>query len=107
METNAEKYSWQQNQDEELQKKFYDLHHKLVDEVISFCKENNLVIDNFRLGADFVQGSIEFGKWCPCTDSSFVIDREIATELGKPFNEITNEEFDNFKKNHKPFLYSI
>lgn len=106
MEENK-KYSWQQNQDEELQKKFYELHHKLVDEVILFCKENNLVIDEFHLGADGVQGSIEYGKWCPCTDSSFSVDRDITTELGKDALDITQKEYKEFKVSHKPFILSL
>ena len=64
-----EKYFGQQCQDDTLNQKFRELHHKLVNEVISFCKENELQIDGFHLGADGTFGSIPFGKWQPCTDS--------------------------------------
>jgi hypothetical protein len=64
-----EKYFGQQCQDDILNQKFRELHHKLVNEIISFCKENNIVIDEFHLNADGVNGSISSGKWRPCTDS--------------------------------------
>ena len=36
------KYCWQQCQDEELNREFSELHKKIVNEVIAFCKEHNL-----------------------------------------------------------------
>ena len=69
------KYSWQQCQDEELDKEFSELHKKIVNEVIAFCKEHNLEIDEFHLGADGVKWFIQFGKWTPATDSSFSLNR--------------------------------
>ena len=57
-----EKYFGQQCQDDTLNQKFRELHHKLVDEIISFCKENELQIDGFHLGADGVYGFIFYGK---------------------------------------------
>ena len=51
-----EKYYGQQCQDEVLNKKFRELHHKLVNEIIAFCKENNIEIDEFHLNADGVFG---------------------------------------------------
>ena len=70
------KYSWQQCQDEELDKEFSKLHKKIVNEVIACCKEHNLEIDEFHLNADGVRWSIQFGKWTPATDSSFSINRD-------------------------------
>ena len=55
----------------ELEKKWYDLHIKLVNEVITFCKENNIDASVFHLSADCLQPSIEFGEWHPSTDSAF------------------------------------
>ena len=73
---NNEKYCWQECQDEELNKEFSGLHKKLVNEVIMFCKEHNLEIDEFHLSADGVRCSIQFGQWTPATDSSFSLDRD-------------------------------
>lgn len=63
------KYFGQQCQDDTLNLKFRELHYKLVNEIISFCKENNIIIDEFHLNADGVEGSIPFGEWKSCTDS--------------------------------------
>ena len=64
-----EKYYGQQCQDDEINKKFRELHKKIVDEIISFCKENNIVVDEIHLNADGVAGSIPYREWKPCTDS--------------------------------------
>ena len=65
------KYPMQICQDDNLTRKFRELHKELVNKIISFCKENNISIDEFHLNADGVDGSIPYGKWQPCTDSSF------------------------------------
>ena len=57
-----EKYYGQQCQDDELNKKFRALHHELVNKIISFCKENNILIDEIHLNADGVDGSIPYGE---------------------------------------------
>lgn len=54
-----------------LHKKFYNLHINIVNQIINFCKENNVQADNLHLSADCLNESIEYGKWCPYTDSSF------------------------------------
>jgi hypothetical protein len=82
-----EKYFGQQCQDDILNQKFRELHHKLVNEVISFCKENNVSIDEFHLDADCVKPSIPYGNWEACTDSCL---------------ELYSERKDN-----KPYLISI
>ena len=69
-----EKYFGQQCQDDEINKKFRELHKKLVNEIIAFCKENNIEIDEFHLNADGVAGSIPYGEWQPCTDSCLSFD---------------------------------
>ncbi len=70
------KYFGQQCQDDTLNLKFRELHYKLVNEIISFCKENNIIIDEFHLNADGVEGSIPFGEWKSCTDSCLEIYKE-------------------------------
>ena len=83
-----EKYFGQQCQDDTLNQKFRELHKKLVNEVISFCKENKLnQIEGFHLGADGVIASIPFGEWEPCTDSCL--------------------EFYEFKSDGTPYLISM
>jgi hypothetical protein len=85
------KYYGQECQDDELNKKFRDLHHALVDLVISFCKENDIDIDEASLSIDGISASIPYGQWEACTDSSLVFNKEIAHK---------GEE-------QEPFIYSM
>ena len=39
----------QECQDAEINRKFRDLHLKIVNEVISFCKENDITVDELYL----------------------------------------------------------
>lgn len=83
-----EKYFGQRCQDDILNQKFRELHYKLVNEIISFCKENELYqIEGFHLSADGVNVSIPYGKWEPCTDSCL--------------------EFYELKSNGTPYLISM
>lgn len=61
----------QECQDAEITKKFRELHVKIVNEVISFCKDNSVIVDEFYLHADGLDESIKFGSWQPATDSQF------------------------------------
>ena len=75
------KYYEQICQDDEVNKKFRELHHKLVNEIISFCKENNIEANEFFLRADDVLGSIPYSEWQPCTDSCLEIYEKDSDEL--------------------------
>lgn len=102
------KKTQQKCQKEEIDKKFRELHDKLVNEVITFCKENDIEIDEFNLSADGVRESIKYGEWCPYTDSCLRFDESIYAEIGKTnLMHVTNEEYENAKNNHKPFLISL
>lgn len=65
------KFPMQKCQDEELTMKFRALHLEIVNKIISFCKENNIDIDEFHLNADGLHDSIKYGSWQSCTDSAF------------------------------------
>lgn len=71
------------NRNPSLHKKFCELHEKIVNMVISFCKDNNVECDNFSIGADGLLPSIHFNEWVPETDSAF--DIRISREDDKPF----------------------
>ena len=61
-------------EDKELQKKFTELHHQLVNMVCRFAKENALTnVENMALNADGLTDSITDGKWHPSTDSELVL----------------------------------
>ena len=54
-----------------MEENFYELHRRLVQEVINFCKENNIEnADTLLFSVDYLQDSIKAGNWHPGTDSS-------------------------------------
>lgn len=59
--------------DENIKKEWAELHKKLVNEVISFCKKYNIDASEVHLNADCLEPSIEQGEWMPFTDSSFCL----------------------------------
>ncbi len=73
MENEEKKFSWQTCQDEELNKKFYELHKTLVNQIAEFCKDNNLKIDEVSLSVDGLQNSIPYSEWTAATDSSMTM----------------------------------
>ena len=100
---NTEKYwgyvfALETNRDKELHKAFSELHNKIVEEVITFCKEHNLTdVDEFTISADGLSGSIPHEQWCPCTDSSMsmvVLKKDKDTGMMIPDRD-------------KPFLFEL
>ena len=73
----------QECQDAEITMKFRELHVKIVDEVISFCKDNGFTIDEFFLHADCLSDSIQYGSWQPVTDSQFQFLKDAEGEEDK------------------------
>lgn len=63
-------FSCETNRDPELHGAFSKLHEKIVNEVIRFCKEYDLNVDEVHISASGLIGSKKYGEWCPCTDSS-------------------------------------
>lgn len=52
-----------------------ELHNRLVKTCIDFLKEYSLSdVEEVHFGADSLQASKEEGEWCPCTDSSLVLE---------------------------------
>lgn len=84
------------NRNPELHKAFGELHTKLVNEVIQFCKEHDLDVDEFHLSADGLLGSKQYGQWTCFTDSSMSM---YVRKEGKDGFEYTDRE--------NPFLYRI
>ena len=103
------KFPLQICQDEEITNKFRSLHTELVNKVIAFCKENNIVVDEFHLNADGLQGSIPYGEWESCTDSAFSMikftdEYNDAVSLRKIVND---KEWKRIKLKQKNYLFSI
>lgn len=69
-----EVFSSEKNRDPELHTAFSELHTKIVNMVIQFCKEHNLSnVSRLYLEADGLAESMPFGKWTPFTDSSIAL----------------------------------
>lgn len=51
---------------------------KIVNEVISFCKDNGITVDELYLHADCLDESIKFGAWQPATDSQFELMKDVG-----------------------------
>ncbi len=97
MEQKDKKYPYQECQDDEINSAFRNLHHKLVDEIINFCKKYNIEIDDFHLNADGVLGSIPYGQWQPCTDSALTFIK-YSDEYKKAFWDMNKEMLNNMSK---------
>jgi hypothetical protein len=90
-------FSWEKNRNPELHKAFSELHHKIVNEVIEFCKKYDLDVDEFSVKADGLLGSKPYGKWTSATDSSMAM-----------YNFVHDEELNyNIIDRKNPFLYEI
>lgn len=70
-------YPHQVCQDKKINDNFRILHKDIVDKIITFCKENNIVIDGFSIVADGIGGSIPYGSWQACTDSCFSMYKDM------------------------------
>ena len=84
------------NRDPELHKAFGQLHHKIVNMVVAFCKEHDLNVDEVSIGIDGILGSKDYGEWTCFTDSSMSM-----TEIKE------DEEVGQYWDREHPFLYEI
>ena len=82
----------QQCEDPELNKKFRAFHVKAVNEIISFCKENGITVDELYLHADGLSESIKAGEWVPATDSQFELRKFTKAYLDGELNEDESDQ---------------
>lgn len=108
-EPDTRKYFGQQCQDDEINMKFRDLHKKIVNEIIAFCKENNIVVDEIHLNADGVAESIPYGEWQACTDSYFGLDKftDEYWDVVSMNKQVTDKEWRLIKAKQEPFIFSM
>lgn len=66
-------YEWDEWQDENINEKLNYLHRLIMQEIVDFCKRNNIDANYVSLDADMLIDSINAGKWHPGTDSSLVL----------------------------------
>ena len=103
------KFPMQQCQDEKLTESFRKLHVDVVNMIIKWCKNNNVVIDEFHLNADGVADSIPYGEWKSCTDSGLTFEKftgeyKDVVSLRKHVDE---NEWKRIKLEQKHYLFSI
>lgn len=103
------KYPLQVCQDDDLTKKFRDLHYEIVNKIILFCKENNIIVDEFHLNADELQESIRYGKWQACTDSEFSMIRftDEYKDVVSMKKIVDKKEWERIKLNQENYLFSM
>ena len=103
------KYPMQLCQDDNLTRKFRELHKELVNKIISFCKENNISIDEFHLNADGVSASIPYGEWQSCTDSGFSMIKftDEYNDVVSLRKKVDNKEWKRIKLEQENFLFSV
>ena len=103
------KYPGQQCQDENLNTAFRILHERLVNEVIEFCKDWHVLIDEFHLNADCLEESIRSGSWQPCTDSSLRFEKysQEYKDIISMKKVVSKDEFNKILINEEPFLFSM
>lgn len=91
-------FEFETNRDTKLHEAFSELHTRLVNEVIQFCKEHDLDVDEFSLSADGLLGSKEYGEWTCFTDSH--MEMRVPKEDKKTGMWYVDRE-------GRPFLYEI
>lgn len=108
-EPDTRKYFGQQCQNDNINMKFRDLHKKIVNEIIAFCKENNIVVDEIHLNADGVAESIPYGEWQACTDSYFGLDKfsDEYWDVVSMNKHVTDKEWKSIKEKQEPFIFSM
>lgn len=103
------KFPLQICQDEEITKKFRDLHTEIVNKIISFCKENNIVVDELHLDADCLEDSIKVGSWQSCTDSAFSVIRftDEYKDVMSLKKKVDNKEYIRIRSEQENYLLSM
>ena len=103
------KYPGQQCQDDLLNQKLRVLHKQIVNAIIQFCKENDIVIDEFQLNADGLPDSIKAGSWQACTDSSLRFEKysQEYKDVISMKKIVSENEFNKIIANEEPYIYSM
>lgn len=69
------KYPGQKCQEPELNFAFRSLHQNIINQIINFCQNWHISIDEIHLNADGLEESIKAGTWQACTDSCLRFDK--------------------------------
>ena len=108
------KYPGQKCQEPELNFAFRSLHQNIINQIINFCQNWHIYIDEIHLNADCLEGSIKAGSWQACTDSGFSL-MKYSDEYKKAFWEMnkeylegkTKKDLDILAASQEPFMFSM
>lgn len=105
-----EKFYGQKCQDEKLNEDFRNLHKEIVNRIAEFCKVHDLVIDDFKIGADGFEWSCKEGRWMGATDSYFSC-WQYSKEYKDAFFRCRIKDKDQIERlveeGKLPFMYSM
>lgn len=77
----------EKTQDEKINYAFRNLHKNLVDEICGFFRAYGIEADEVVLSIDGLKGSIKYGAWCPCTDSSLIAYKDDINKVHNVYLE--------------------
>ena len=103
------KYPGQQCQEPELNFAFRNLHKNIINQIINFCQNWHIYIDEINLNADGLQDSIKAGSWQACTDSLLRFERysQEYKDVISMKKVVSKDEFNKILINEEPFLFSM
>jgi hypothetical protein len=103
------KYPGQQCQNDRINYKFRQLHKHIINDIITFCNAYHISIDEIHINADGLAGSIEYGSWQACTDSSFELDKftDEYKDVKSMKKIVSNDEWERIKLEQEPYLFSM
>lgn len=106
-----DKYYGQIEQRDNINESFRNLHKEIVDRIASWCKENDLELDDFSLSADGFEESCKYGHWVSSTDSSFScwkFNDEYKSAFWDMNVKYKKEDLDKISFEAKtPYIYSM
>lgn len=108
-ESDTVEFFGQQCQNKSINDDFRKLHNDIINTIIQFCVKHNITIDEIHLNADNVDDSIEYGEWCPATDSCLSFDKftEDYKDVMSGKKTVTKEEWQKIKSAQEPFLCNL
>lgn len=109
------KYPGQKCQEPELNFAFRNLHKNIINQIINFCQNWYISIDEIHLNADSLEESIKAGSWQACTDSCLRFDKFtqeykdcVSMKDEASIEKIKDEkEWSRIKLEQEPYIVSM
>ena len=103
------KFYGQQCQDETITMEFRKLHQEIVNRIIKFCNDHDIMIDEVTMKIYDIDESIPYHSWQAPTDSAltFMKFSDDWKALMRCEKVVTKEEFEKIKMEQEPYLFSM